>query len=390
MIVLKKNEERRIKSGGLWVFSNEILEIRGNAQNGDLEDLYDSKGGYIGKGFYNKGSLIALRLLTNKQNLDLRDLFQERIQAALSLRRRAYPERNSYRLLFSESDLMPGLIIDKYNDTFVLQVYSAGMEKNIGIIIDILREDLGAKCILSKQDSYFRRLESLSEEDSLYLGTPGEEIISDGRISYRVGFSDSQKTGFYFDQSDNRFFIEKFCAGKSVLDCFCNIGGFGLHALSAGASKVTFLDASSPAINAVKENLSLNELNPEQEFICEDAFDALGRLISSGRKFDLVVLDPPAFAKSKKNLPKAIKAYEKLNHLGIGLLNEGGMLFTASCSHHLTYEDFIGAIGKACSRSGKRLQLFASNGASMDHPCLPEMEETKYLKFAAFMDRGSL
>ena len=382
-ILLKKNEERRIKQGHLWIFSNEIANVEGDISNGELVHVFDSKNNFIGSGFYNGNSLIAVRIISNEESVDLEKLFRHRLNTAYEFRNRIYPDRKSFRLVFSESDFLPGLIIDKYNDSFVLQVYSAGMEKNIELITRILHEDFSAKNIFAKGEEYFRKIEGLPEENKIYLGKMNEEIISDGKVKYKINFATGHKTGFYFDQCDNREFFGKFCENKSVLDCFCNSGGFGLHAAYNKAKKIVFVDSSSEEIKNAQENFSFNGFNSKTEFIQSDVFDYLEKCNSEKKTFDVINLDPPAFAKNKKTLATAIKGYEKLNRFAISLLKDDGLLFTSSCSHHLKEEMFLDAINTAALKTGKKIQLFHFNNASLDHPFLPAMEETVYLKFAA-------
>ena len=389
-IILKKNEERRIKQGHLWVFSNEIKSVECRAEseecrvmNGELVEVYDFKNNFIGCGFYNANSLIAVRLISIEKEIDIKSLFEKRILAAFEFRKTIYPKRDSFRLVFSESDFMPGLIIDKYNNTFVLQIYSAGMERNIETIVSILKRKFNAENIFTKNESYFRKLEGLPEEDKIYVGEMPEEVISDGFVKYKIDFANSHKTGFYFDQCDNREFVGKFSGGKSVLDCFCNSGGFGLHAAKNGAQSVTFVDSSNHEIENAKSNFQLNNFTNEAEFVVEDVFDFLEKCRNENRKFDIVNIDPPAFAKNKKSLPQAIKGYEKLNRLAMEIVNDGGLVFTSSCSHHLKEDAFLEITRSAAIKAGKKIQLFHFNNASMDHPYLPAMEETVYLKFAA-------
>jgi 23S rRNA (cytosine1962-C5)-methyltransferase len=382
-VVLRKNEDRRIKQGHLWIFSNEIEKTEGGISNGDLVSVYDSKNNFVGNGFYNGNSLIAVRMLSNEEPVDLENLFRHRLRTAFEFRKKVYPQRESFRMVFSESDFLPGLIIDKYNDSFVLQVYSAGMEKNIELITKILREDFSAKNIFTKGEEYFRKLESLPGENKIYLGEINEEIISDGTVKYKINFATGHKTGFYFDQCDNREFFGKFCADKSVLDCFCNSGGFGLHAAYNKAKEIVFVDSSAEEIKNAQENFSLNGFSCKSDFIQSDVFDYLEKCKSEKKTFDVINLDPPAFAKNKKTLATAIKGYEKLNRFAMELLNEGGLLFTSSCSHHLKEEMFLDAINTAALKAGKKIQLFYFNNASLDHPSLPAMDETVYLKFAA-------
>ncbi|MHB1686865.1 MAG: class I SAM-dependent rRNA methyltransferase [Ignavibacteriaceae bacterium] len=383
-IFLRKNEERRINAGHLWVFSNEIEKLEDTADNGDMVEVFDSRNNFMGTGFYNKNSLIAARLL-DKTHIDNFQLFAEKkINDAFAFRKLFYPNRNSFRLIFSESDFMPGLIIDKYNDTFVMQIYSAGMQKNIADIISVLQNNYNAKNIFTKNETYFRALEGLPETDEIFLGELKSEIINDGAIQFQIDFEKSHKTGFYFDQSDNRFFIEKIVEGKTVLDAFCNSGGFGLHALKAGASSITFVDSSSAEIENVKYNFELNNFSCHSEFIVSDVFDYLEKSFSENKKFDVIMIDPPAFAKSKKNLASAKKGYEKLNRMALQLVSNNGFLVTSSCSHHLSKEDFIQIVNSAAAKLQKKIQLIHYNGASIDHPEVPAMPETVYLKFAVF------
>ncbi|MCI0449495.1 MAG: class I SAM-dependent rRNA methyltransferase, partial [Chlorobi bacterium] len=342
-LFLKKNEDKRIRRGHLWVFSNEVLKIEGEAENGDVVSLCDAKGSELGKGFYNKNSLITLRLLNKSFNGDFYSYSKQMILNALNTRKIFYPKRNSYRLIFSESDFMPGLIIDKYNDSYVLQVYSYGMEKNIGSLENVLINELKAKNIFTKNEPYFRKLEGLPEKDKTYIGEISSELIDDGKIKYKIDFSKSQKTGFYLDQSDNREFIERIVSGKSVLDAFCNSGGFGLHAAYSGAESVTFIDSSETEIENAKSNFELNSFKTQAEFITVDVFNYLEKCIKENKKFDVVIIDPPAFAKSRKSIPTAIKGYVKLNRLALSIVNEGGFLASSSCSHHVKHADFIEA-----------------------------------------------
>jgi 23S rRNA (cytosine1962-C5)-methyltransferase len=383
-VVLKKNEERRIKNGHLWVFSNEISIIEGEVSTGDIVQVYDSRNNFIASGFYNPKSLIAVRIISASETVELESLFRNRLTRAFAFRKIFYPDRDSFRLVFSESDFMPGIIIDKYKDTFVLQIYSAGAEKNIQLIVKILKEEFSARNIFTKNEEYFRVLEGLPAEDFVYLGERNEEIINDGKVKYKINFAIGQKTGFYFDQCDNRSFFEQFCKDKNVLDCFCNSGGFGFHAAIGGASNVVFVDSSAGEIKNARENFSINGFNCNSEFVQSDVFDFLEKCKSEQRKFDIINLDPPAFAKNKKSIGKALKGYEKLNRLALELMDEDGLLFSSSCSYHLKEDMFIEMINDAVLKAGKRLQLFHFNNASFDHPSLTSMEETVYLKFAAF------
>ncbi|MGE5354453.1 MAG: class I SAM-dependent rRNA methyltransferase [Acidobacteriota bacterium] len=381
-LYLRKNEEHRIKAGHLWVFSNEVAKLEGEAQNGDVVELFDYRNNFLGTGFYNKNSLIAIRLLSREKIEDLDGFFKERILRAYNLRKSLYPRRDSFRLIFSESDFMPGLIIDKYNNTYVMQVYSFGMQKNIEKIVNVLRTELKAENVFSKNEEYFRRLEGLPEEDTVYHGGSSSEVISDGDVNYRIDFKAGHKTGFYFDQADNRKFIERITDGRTVIDSFCNSGGFGLHAAKAGARAVTFLDSSHAEVENARGNFQLNNMTCKADFITGDVFDVFSAMLNEKRKFDVVMIDPPAFAKNKKSLPMAQKGYEKLNRMALGLVEKGGFLVTSSCSYHLNRDSFLQIINSAAQKAGRQVQLIHFSGASLDHPRLPAMEETSYLKFA--------
>jgi 23S rRNA (cytosine1962-C5)-methyltransferase len=386
-LILKRNEERRIKKGHLWVFNNEIERVEENSecrvQNGDLVEIYDSRNNFIANGFYNSNSLISVRILSNEKQIDLEKLFEKRLTRAFNFRKSIYPKRNSFRMVFSESDFLPGLIIDKYNNTFVLQVYSFGMEKNIGIINRILTSSFSAENIFTKHEEYFRKLEGLPAENVVYLGVMNSEIIDDGFVKYKIDFESSQKTGFYFDQCDNREYAGKFCSNKNVLDCFCNSGGFGFHAAFNGASSVTFVDSSRQFMENAESNFRLNGFTAESRFVTSDVFDYLEKCANEKQKFDVVIIDPPAFAKSKKFIAAANKGYEKLNRLAMEVVKKDGLLFTSTCSFHIKKDQFIENINSAAIKGGRISQIIYFNYASKDHPFLPSMEETVYLKFAA-------
>ena len=383
-IILKKNEDKRIKNGHLWIFSNEIKEPPHEAENGDLAEVYNERQEFMGTGFFNKNSLISVRILSRSRVEDLESVLREKIWNAFNLRNEIYPGRTSFRLVFSESDFLPGLIVDKYNGTYVLQVYSYGIQRNINKVTEILKEKMNAENIFSRNEPYFRKLEGLPEVDEIYLGKLKHELIFDGSVYFEVDFEKSQKTGFYFDQSDNRFFIEKIVKGKSVADGFCNSGGFGLHAALAGAAEVSFIDSSSSEIESARKNFSLNKFSCGSEFIVSDVFKYFEEQIELKRKFGVVMIDPPAFAKNKRSLPVAKKGYERLNRMALNCIERGGYLVTSSCSYHLKKDEFLSVIASAAAKAGKNIQLIRFNGASLDHPQLPAMEETSYLKFAVF------
>ncbi len=258
------------------------------------------------------------------------------------------------------------------------------MERYIETICELLKTNYGAKNIFSKNEIYFRKLEGLPEENKIYLGEKTSEEIDDGSIKYLIDFETAHKTGFYFDQSDNRFFIEKLVKNKTALDAFCNSGGFGLHAAKAGASSVTFIDSSSNEIQNAKNNFELNKFNCNNEFVTSDVFDFLEQQIQNNIKYDVVMVDPPAFSKNKKSLPTAKKGYEKLNKLAMQIISDSGFLVSSSCSYHLHKDDFLQIINSAAQKVSKQIQLIHFNEASLDHPKLSAMPETSYLKFVIF------
>jgi 23S rRNA (cytosine1962-C5)-methyltransferase len=380
-IILRKNEERRILSGHQWIFSNEIDLIEGDSVNGDLVEVFSNKNSFLGTGFYNKNSLISVRLISSQKVDDLNQLLKKLLVDAFVFRKNIYPGRKSYRVVFSESDFLPGLIIDKYNNTFVEQIYCFGIQRNIQMINSVLINEFGAENIFTLHDPHFRKLEGLPEADEIYLGEKNIELIDDGAIKYSVDFNRAQKTGFFFDQVENRFFASRFVEGKSVLDAFCNSGGFGLHACKAGAKQITLIDSSKSEIDSARNNFEINNFKSPAEFIVADVFDFLDNCVHSGKNFDVVMVDPPSFAKSKKSLASAVKGYEKLNKTSLQIINKNGFLITSSCSHHLSEEEFLQILSTASKKSKRRIQLIHKASAALDHPSLPQMEETKYLKF---------
>jgi 23S rRNA (cytosine1962-C5)-methyltransferase len=378
-VVLKKGDEKRIRNGHLWIFSNEIIEHE--CENGDIAEVFDSKKKLLGHGFYNSNSLISVRMLPEYSG-DFNLYAKQKLLTAKELRAKLYPHRVSFRLVFSESDFLPGLIIDKYNSTFVLQIYCFGMEKRIDVITEILKEEFQAENIFSLNNFRFRKPEGLPEEDTIYYGSTKDEIIDDGKLNYLIDFTSAQKTGFYFDQCDNREFIGNICCGKVILDTFCFSGGFGMHSAKAGAAKVTFVDASQSAIKQAECNYKLNRLHSPSEFICCNVFSFLEMQQKTGNKYGVVITDPPAFAQTKKNLRSAVKGYIRLNMLSMQVTEQGGFLVTSSCSYHLGKELFMEVISEAAAKCRKKIQLLHFAGASMDHPVIPAMNETSYLKFA--------
>jgi 23S rRNA (cytosine1962-C5)-methyltransferase len=381
-IVLKKNEEKRLISGHQWIFSNEIEKIHGTPEVGDVVELLRNDGAFLGIGFYNPHSLIAFRLLTRMQEEIDADFFLHRIEQANQLRERIYPQATTYRMVHSESDFLPGLIIDRYNEYCVLQISSAGMERATPLICSALETLFHPKAIVARNDANTRSLENLPQENKILLGTPGETIYNEENIHFAIDILKGQKTGFFLDQRENRKALRRYVAKKSVLDCFCNDGGFGLHAAAAGASEALGIDISEATIERAKVNVRLNSLNVN--FIVADVFDYLKELLRSQKKFNVIVLDPPSFTKNKRTVATALHGYKQLHTLALQLLTDDGILATACCSHHISEEAFLSTAQIASLKVGRSVRLLELHGAAPDHPVLPAMPETRYLKFAIF------
>lgn len=381
-IILKQKEEKRIKTGHQWVFSNEIKEICGKPQTGEIVECYDSMNNFIGIGFYNPHSLIAFRLLSKKNEIIDIKFWEDRISKALSFREELYPDQNSFRVVYGESDDIGGFILDKYEDYCSAQFVSAGAEANKHDILDAVKSVLKPKGIMIRNDSYLRKLENLSGESEVYWGEiPDEILISENEVKYYVNIKSGQKTGFFFDQRDNRKILQKYCKDKKVLDCFTHTGSFGLNALKGGAKEVVFVDSSKPALEMASKNYELNGFK-NFNAIAADASEYICSSEAAGEKFEVVNIDPPGLIKSKKDFHPGYKHYVKINEQAISLLKEGGIFSTSSCSHHLSVSDFKKMIQEACARAKKRAVFLEVSSQAKDHPVLVSMPETEYLKFA--------
>ncbi|MBK8554031.1 MAG: class I SAM-dependent rRNA methyltransferase [Ignavibacteria bacterium] len=383
-IILKKNEERRLMSGHQWIFSNEIEKTEGELRNGDIVELFSDSRKFLGKGLYNRNSLIAYRHLTDKDEEIDRAFIFKRISLANSLRKKIHPSRDVYRLVNSESDFLPGLIIDKFEDKFSFQIFSYGMNELSGIIQDILKENFKAKLIVEKNDSELRTLEGLEKKEGIiYDSMEGDDktfTVTIDDLKYKIDLLNGQKTGFYLDQCENRMLLRKYVNEKSkVLDLFCNEGGFALNAAYMNAEEITGVDSSEHSIKTAKENAELNDLK-KINFINKDVFEYMNELFQTQERFDFIILDPPSFTKSKKNLFTALKGYGELNYKAMRLLKPNSFLFTFSCSHHISESNFENMLVKSSAEAGRKIQIIEFNNCSFDHPVLPQMPETKYLK----------
>jgi 23S rRNA (cytosine1962-C5)-methyltransferase len=386
-IYLKPKEQRRLQKGHLWVFSNELQNIPHTIAAGETVQLFTHDKKYIGTGFFNPHSLISFRLLTRNEEPIDRNFFTKKILEAAALRKKIYSEKdtNAWRLVHGESDSLPGLIIDRFNQGFVLQSFSAGMDLHLPLITEILQELLHPEVMVIRNESTQRELEGLILYKKIISGDLSSTVqtIHDAGITYKVDLFEGQKTGFFLDQRENRKSIRSFCKGADVLDVFTNDGGFALNALYGGAERATLIDSSKEALERADNNATLNNFS-EYRLIAADAFETLGIMAEQKESFDVVILDPPSFAKNRKNLATALKAYKRINKLGLQLVKPGGFLATASCSHHVSEEDFLNTIHQAALSAGRQLRLISKNSQPPDHPILLSMPETSYLKFACF------
>ncbi len=381
-IILKKHEDRRVRNGHPWVFSNEIAEMRGDRQPGAAAEVRDAGGSLVGYGHFNPRSLIAVRLLaTGTADLDDAVLYRERIGRADTLRHALYPGLDCYRAVYGEADFLPGLVVDRYGDYLSVQFLSAGMDSRREIIVPLLRELFQPKGIVARNDVAVRSLEGLGEAVEVLYGEIPEIIeIKENGLKLAVNLLQGQKTGHFLDQKENHLLLRNICAGKEVLDCFCYSGSWGLHAASFGAASVTCIDVSERAIGLARQNFALNGLGGRFRGEATDAFDRLRSLKSEGRRFDVIVLDPPAFVKSRKALKEAQKGYLTINRRALELLDEGGFLITCSCSYHMEREMFRDLLTTAARQAGRRMRLVAARSQAPDHPVLLGLPETEYLK----------
>lgn len=382
-IVLRKNEDRRITAGHPWVFSNEIRDTTGSPLTGDVVEVRNAGGILLGVGFYHPHSLIACRLFSQAPREPDADFFHERLARAAELRRRLFPNSTVYRLVHGEADFLPGLIIDRFGDQCVVQTLAFGMDARLPLICDVLEELLHPTGIIERNESALRRLEGLPQRTGVLRGSAGTTEFDDGTVRFTIHPLEGQKTGFFLDQRTNRPLLHPFSAGARVLDCFCNDGGFALHAAASGAATVTGVDSSADSIARARANAQTNGL-ASVGFQEADAFRVLEEIASREELVDVLILDPPSFARSRKTVPTAKKGYKDLHKAGFRILAKGGILLTASCSHHILPETFLDLIQETAIKCGRELQLLEWRGASPDHPTLPAVPETRYLKVGLF------
>ena len=390
IVTLKKGEGRTIKAGGMWIFDNEIESIMGSFTDGDIVVIHDFDGYPMGKGFINRNSKIEVRLLTrnSKQEID-GEFLKQRVKDAWEYRKKTV-DISSCRVIFGEADFLPGLVIDKFSDVLVVESLALGIDRFKLQIIDLLKEILAEdgikiKGVYERSDAKVR----LNEGMERVKGFIGEEFdtnveITENGVKYIVDVKDGQKTGFFLDQKYNRLAIQKLCRGARVLDCFTHTGSFALNAGIAGAREVIGVDASQLAVDQATENAKLNGLENVVSFRCEDVFELLPKLETEGEKFDVVILDPPAFTKSRSSIKNAIKGSREINLRAMKLVKNGGFLATCSCSHFMSYDLFTETINQAARNVHKRLRQVEFRTQAPDHPILWAADESYYLKFYIF------
>lgn len=393
VVVLKKGEGRTIKAGGAWIFDNEIDTITGSFVNGDIVIVHDFDGYMMGRGFINTNSKIRVRMLTRDKEQQIDDDFiRMRVKNAWEYRKNVLlpVDLNCCRVIFGEADFLPGLVIDKYDDVLVVESLALGIDKFKNQIVDYLKELLLAdgfsvRGVYERSDAAVRKKEGMAP----YKGFIGDEFdtnveIVENGVHYMVDVVNGQKTGFFLDQKYNRLAIQRLCKDKKVLDCFTHMGTFALNAGIAGAAEVTGLDISEFAVEQATNNAKLNGLDSRVKFRQANVLDELPKLNEAGESYDVVILDPPAFTKSREATKNAMKGYREINMKGMKLVKDGGYLATCSCSHFMTQELFVKVIGQAAKAAHKRLRQVEFRTQAPDHPILWAADESYYLKFLVF------
>ena len=389
-VTLKKGEGRTLKAGGMWVYDNEIAGITGSFQNGDMVNIVDFDGYFLGYGFINTRSKITVRLMSRDRSAVIDDAFLEmRVRNAWEYRKQTV-DTASCRLVFGEADFLPGLVIDKFSDCLVVESLALGIDRLKLTVIDALKKVLAEdgiqiRGVYERSDAKVRLQEGM-ERYKGFIGDPFDtkvEILENG-VRYLVDIQDGQKTGFFLDQKYNRAAIQKLCPGKRVLDCFTHTGSFALNAGIAGAAEVLGVDASELGIAQARENAALNSLEDRVSFCCADVFELLPKLEQDGEAYDVVILDPPAFTKSRSTVKNAVKGYREINLRGMKLVKNGGFLATCSCSHFMDPELFAKTIREAARSAHRRLRQVEFRTQAPDHPILWAADESYYLKFYIF------
>ncbi len=390
VVTLKKGEGRTLKAGGLWVYDNEIDSVAGNPRDGDVVEVRDFDGYCMGSGFLNRRSKITVRMLSRKKGVVIDEaLIRRRVRDAWEYRRETV-DTSCCRVIFGEADFLPGIVVDKFSDVLVVESLALGIDRWKLIIVESLKEILAGEGILirgvyERSDAKVRLLEGM-ERSKGFIGEPFDtkvEIRENG-VRYLVDVEDGQKTGFFLDQKNNRAAVQRLCKGKKVLDCFTHTGSFALNAGIAGARDVLGVDASRLAVDQATENAAMNGLQDRVRFQCADVFELLPQLEARGEIYDVVILDPPAFTKSRNSVKNAVKGYREINLRGMKLVRDGGYLATCSCSHFMDPELFARTIREAAAGAHRRLRQVEFRTQGPDHPILWAADQSYYLKFYIF------
>ncbi len=390
VVVLKKGEGRTLKAGGRWVYDNETDTITGSFEDGDIVAVHDFDDYFMGYGYINTKSKITVRLLSRKKDVVIDETFMEkRVRAAWNYRKETI-DTASCRVIFGEADFLPGIVVDKFADVLVVESLALGIDRWKLVIVDALKRVLAEdgifiRGVYERSDAKVRLQEGM-ERCKGFIGEPFDtkvEIVENG-VRYIVDVDDGQKTGLFLDQKNNRAAIHRICRDKEVLDCFTHTGSFALNAGIAGAKSVLGVDASQLAVDQATENAALNHLEDRVHFQCADVFELLPRLEAEGRTFDVVILDPPAFTKSRGSVKNAVKGYREINLRGLKLVRDGGYLATCSCSHFMEPELFAKTIREAAAGAHRRLRQVEFRTQGSDHPILWAADSSYYLKFYIF------
>jgi 23S rRNA (cytosine1962-C5)-methyltransferase len=380
-ITLNPPALRRLKSGHPWIFSNELTRVPKELDPGQLVEVFTVKGESIGRGYFNPRSLISVRLLTREPVPIDETLFDQKISQARARREHLFPGEEAYRLVFGEADGVPGLIVDRYGSVLVTQFLTAGMERLQEMILPLLEKRFQPIAVVGRNDSPSRILEGLPQEKRILIGDlPSEVVIQKNGLTFEVDVWEGQKTGFFLDQAENYPCLKGRVGGGRVLDAFCYTGAWGIHAAKYGAREVQGLDSSKKAILHAKSNANRNRLDSVCTFKEEDVFDGLRRLHAAGERFDTVILDPPSFARSRKEIKDALRGYKEINRMAMLLLSPDGILITCSCSHLITNEMFREMLASAAADAGRAFIIADWRTQSRDHPIALAIPETQYLK----------
>ncbi len=381
-IRLKKHEDRRIRTGHPWVFSNEIERIDGARDAGVAAQLFDAAGGFLGCGYYTPHSLIAFRLLSHRlEDVDGVPFYERQISAALAQRRGIYPTLQTFRAVYGESDFLPGLVVDKYGDYLSIQILSAGMERRRDLLVEALQRVFAPQGIIARNDVAVRALEGLEQGIAVLTGEIPEQVeMEENGLRFLINLREGQKTGGFLDQKQNHLLLRDICQGRAVLDCFCYTGSWAVHAGHFGAASALGLDISARAVELASRNAALNGVAERVSFEECDVFERLRSLKHEGKKFGVIVMDPPAFVKSRKQIAEATKGYLTVNRRALELLEPGGYLITCSCSFHMGREAFREMLVTAARLAKREVRLVATCSQAPDHPVLLSFPESEYLK----------